>query len=76
MRILPLTNPDELNEVAATILRNNLMDPQREQLIEQLIADPQADRRALVHTAFAIGAAAALKEVMEGHVIGFPSRKN
>jgi hypothetical protein len=76
VRILPLTNPDELSEVAETILRNNLTDPRVEQLIEELIADSEVNRRQLVHTVFAIGAAAALKEVIQGHVIGFPSQEN
>jgi hypothetical protein len=76
MRILPLTNPDELAEVAETILRNNLRDPRAEQLIEKLIADPEADRRQLFHIAFAMGVSAALNEVMQGHVIGFPSQQN
>jgi hypothetical protein len=76
MRILPMTNPDELQEVAATILRNSLADPRAEELIEALIADPEVDRRQLVHTAFAMGVTAALQEVMQGHVIGFPSQEN
>jgi hypothetical protein len=65
MRVLPINNPDELGEVAETILRNSLRDPQADQLIEALIADPEVTRLQLVHTAFAMGAAAALGEVIQ-----------
>lgn len=74
MRILPITNPDELSVVAETILRNTLRDKRAFELIEALIADPEADRRQLVITGFALGAAAALNEMMQGHLINVHSK--
>jgi hypothetical protein len=47
MRVLPIGSPDEIMKVAATILRNSLADPEKEQLIEALIADKQAGSREL-----------------------------
>jgi hypothetical protein len=76
VRVLPIRNPDDLQEVAATILRNALADPRAAEVIEQMIADQQANRRELVHTAFAMGAITALGEVMAGHVIGVLPNRN
>jgi hypothetical protein len=76
MRVLPIRNPDDLPEVAATILRNALADPRAKEVIEALIADQEATRDKLFATAFAMGVVSALGEVMAGHVIGVPSKEN
>jgi glutamate mutase epsilon subunit len=67
MRILPIRNTDDLEEVAQTILDHELADKEKAALIKELIDDPEADRTALVHTAFAMGVLSALKEVADGH---------
>jgi hypothetical protein len=76
MRVLPIRNSDDVQEVAATILCNALADSEKAELIESMIADQEANRRELVHTAFAMGAMSALDEVMQGHLIGFQSKEN
>ena len=76
MRILPIRNEDDFREVAETILANSLADPAKEQLLETLIADPAANRRELVHTAFSLGVMAALDEFTQGHIIGVLNKEN
>jgi hypothetical protein len=65
-----------LQEVAVTILRNALADPQAAEVIERMIADSEANRSELVHTAFTMGVMSTLNELMQGHLIGVQSKEN
>jgi len=76
MRVIPMRNPDDLQEVAVAILRNALADPETKEVVESLINHQPANRRQLVYTAFAMGATSALSEMMQGHVIGFSNKEN
>lgn len=62
-----MTNPDELQQVAEVILLKALNDQETAKLIQQLIDDPDADRKALFDTAFAMGVASVLSELANGH---------
>lgn len=70
MTILPMTNPDELGAVAQRILEKALENSETRALIDQLLEDPEAgNKRKLFGTAFCMGAASALGEMMKGHVV-------
>lgn len=69
MRILPISNPEDLSEVAQTILRNAMLDEEKAKLIEQALKDKRADRRTLFAIAFCMGATQAIHEMMQGHVV-------
>lgn len=69
MRILPITNPAELSEVAETILENAMRDPQAARLVEALLSDPEVTKVQLFSTAFAMGASTAMSAWMQGNLI-------
>lgn len=68
--ILPISSPDELGAVAERIMAKALANPDARELIEQLLKDPQATPKALFDTAFTMGIAAALGEIIQGHIVG------
>lgn len=69
VRILPMRNPDEFGKVAETILERALENPEARAVIDALIEDPKPTRKELFHTAFAMGVASALGEMIQGNVV-------
>ncbi len=69
MKFISITDATDLEEVARIIFQHALRDPQKKQLFDELLADPEADRHTLLATAFTLGVTEALSEMRTGHFI-------